>query len=706
MKRIYYILVGVVCILLMGCTENEQLGGEGTLRMKVNVDQNVKASARGLTDDEQTELKNNCEIRIYSGKGLVRYYKGISQMPEELQLATGSYRVQVVAGDSVPASFDKTYYKGADAFEIKAGSVTSQTVKCKIANVLVTANFDKSLDEVFESYKITVFTKNGELEFTKENKDAIGYYMLAKEESSFQWEFEGIMLTGQKYTKSEVVEAKPTTRYDLNFKFSTDFEDGGASLQVKVDTTPLETIEDEIIFYQRPSFRGVGFDITTPYICALNAANELSFKIAVTSALMDATLSCEQLMEWGFDANTLQLVTLTDEERVALEMNGLKLTSAFEEETGAGILTVTLTSTLVQKITTTEKNFTFTLFALDANDKSNTGVLTVLVSDASVLTKEVHIADVWTSKTILRGELIHETLDPLNFNYRIKGTANWTNVEAVRNGEEISFTAELTDLQPGTEYEYQALAGNTPSALICTFSTEKAAQFPNGGFERWSGDLPLLIYGEGEDIFWDSGNKGSATMKKNVTTSIARDGLNGGKRAAQLKSQFVGLGGGLIGKFAAGNLFTGEFLGTEEVTQGILSFGREFTSRPSELSVWYRATVGTIDYSETNMAPTGTPDMAIVYIALGDWKAPLEVHTKDKNTLFSKDDPNIIAYGELVIDKNVNDWTNHKIKLEYRSLSRKPTYIITVASASKYGDYYTGSTGSVLWLDDLELIYE
>ena len=396
---------------------------------------------------------------------------------------------------------------------------------------------------------------------------------------------------------------------------------------------------------------------------------------------------------------------MSEEDRLALEEKGLRLTPAFNEETGAGILTVTFTSALIQKMTTEEAFYTLALTATDAADKTNSTTLSIIVSNVAVLTTDVHITDVWTSRAVLRGELIYETTEHLSFNYRIKGAANWENVDAVRDGETMNISAELADLQPGTEYEYQALSGVTPSAVICSFSTEVATQLPNSGFENWSGTSPLWIYGEGEDMFWDSGNKGSSTMSKNVTTYIDREGLNGGKRAAQLKSQFVGIGT-FLGKFAAGNLFTGKFVGTEDTTQGILDFGREFTSRPSELSIWYRATLGTIDYSETDMAPKDIQDTAIVYIALTDWNAPIEVHTKDKTTLFSKNDPRIIAYGELIIDKNVNDWTNYKIKLDYRSLSRKPKYILVVASASKYGDYYTGSTDSMLWLDDFELIYE
>lgn len=49
------------------------------------------------------------------------------------------------------------------------------------------------------------------------------------------------------------------------------------------------------------------------------------------------------------------------------------------------------------------------------------------------------------------------------------------------------------------------------------------------------------------------------------------------------------------------------------------------------------------------------------------------------------------------------------INLDYDNFGgnqRKPTSIIIVASASKFGDYFQGSTSSKMWLDDMELIYE
>ena len=705
MRNAYYILVFLTYVLLNGCTETERLDGEGILRMKVNVDSSIKVvTSRTVTDDEQAELEKNCEVRLYNGKGLIRYYKGLSEVPEELQLKSGSYNVKVTAGDSVPASFDKTYYKGMVPFEITKGTVTEQNVKCSIANVLSTVSFSDNVNELFKNYTMTVYTKFGSLDFTQENVGAIGYYMLSEGDSSLKWKFTGVLQNEKEFEKEGEVLAESATHYTFKLNFVDDIEDGGASLQVTVDETPLETIEDEVEVKQRPSFRGVGFDFGTPYIYALNAASELSFKIAVTSALTEATLACDKLTEWGFSGNTLQLANLGEDEISALAANGLQIVSAFDETTKAGVLTLTLTSSLVGKMTTAETSYAFALSAIDAEGLSNTGILSIVVSNASVLTKDVVVGDVWSSRAELRGEIIHETTESLSFNYRKKGETSWTNIEAVKGEDGVTFTAKLTGLEDGTEYQYQALAGNTPSAVVCSFTTEEAAQLPNSGFENWSGSSPLWVYGEGEAMFWDSGNKGSSRMNKNVTTYIDRVGLNGGKRAAQLKSQFVGVGS--LGKFAAGNLFTGKFIDVENMTQGILDFGREFTSRPSELSIWYRATLGTIDHSETVDAPKGIQDTAIVYVALTDWDKPIEVHTQNKATLFSKKDPKIIAYGELIIDGNVNAWTEHKIKLEYRRKDVKPKYILVVASASKYGDYYTGSTGSTMWLDDLELIYE
>lgn len=59
----------------------------------------------------------------------------------------------------------------------------------------------------------------------------------------------------------------------------------------------------------------------------------------------------------------------------------------------------------------------------------------------------------------------------------------------------------------------------------------------------------------------------------------------------------------------------------------------------------------------------------------------------------------------LTSAETVSSYKEYTIQLEYRDY-RKPKYLIIVASASKYGDFFTGGDGSTLYLDELELLYE
>ena len=68
----------------------------------------------------------------------------------------------------------------------------------------------------------------------------------------------------------------------------------------------------------------------------------------------------------------------------------------------------------------------------------------------------------------------------------------------------------------------------------------------------------------------------------------------------------------------------------------------------------------------------------------------------------------MIAYGTLSEEesKGAATYTPFTIKLKYRDLTRKPKYIIVVASASMYGDFFTGSADSQMYIDNFELDYE
>ena len=89
-----------------------------------------------------------------------------------------------------------------------------------------------------------------------------------------------------------------------------------------------------------------------------------------------------------------------------------------------------------------------------------------------------------------------------------------------------------------------------------------------------------------------------------------------------------------------------------------------------------------------------------------------EVDNSDKSTLLSlenlKKNDKFIAYGELPSGAATagDGFVEFNIPIEYRNLDDKPTHIIVVCSASKYGDYMVGGDGSTMYLDDLELVYD
>ena len=308
----------------------------------------------------------------------------------------------------------------------------------------------------------------------------------------------------------------------------------------------------------------------------------------------------------------------------------------------------------------------------------------------------------WSRRAYIIGDASENT--SIDIQYRVKGDNYWDKVYSDEiSFEDGNFIASIRHLIPSTTYEYEVTVGSQKYDLA-EFKTDSVPQLPNAGFENWHQPNKVwLVYGENENMFWDSGNWGSATLSKNVT-NYDESVYKSGRRSAKLTSEYI------VIKFAAGNIFAGEYIETDG-TNGILDFGRPFTVRPTALKGWFRYTSTPITRVESDDpiedAQKGMNDKAHIYVAVGDWDAPVRIRTKkSERKLFDVTDEKIIAYQELVVDKTVSSWTEFKLTLDYRSLTRKPKYLVIVATASKHGDYFTGGEGSTLWLDDLELVYE
>ena len=280
--------------------------------------------------------------------------------------------------------------------------------------------------------------------------------------------------------------------------------------------------------------------------------------------------------------------------------------------------------------------------------------------------------------------------------------SDWTTVsQSDVNVSGTSFSTTVSQLSPDTQYDIKvSVDGKEMSSA--SFDTTPATPLENGSLDNWHNvDKLWNPWEEGGQSFWDTGNKGATTISD--SNSIPTDETcNGSGKAASLESKY------LVLKFAAGNLFTGSYVKTVG-TNGVLSFGRPFSAFPSKLRFNYKYTSNTIDKvgDDAFQYLKGRPDSCHIYIALTDWDEPLEIRTRPaERQLFDKNDSKVIAYGEYIQGSTTSSYQQKDIILNYKYNNRTPKYIVVVASASKYGDYFTGGVGSKLWLDNLELIYE
>lgn len=362
---------------------------------------------------------------------------------------------------------------------------------------------------------------------------------------------------------------------------------------------------------------------------------------------------------------------------------------------------------------------------VDGTEKTYTYTFEVPTKSTTKL--QVNAANAWSRFASLEGEVVSSasTLDDANmtFEYKASDATAWTSLAPTKDGN--LFKATLKGLEPNKTYSYRLKYSDGAEEYMSdavSFTTEGVTALVNGNLDGWykSGKT---WYAASQDYFttnggsfWDSSNPGTTTgagalINVNPTQGNSATVHTMGGQSAELKSQYASAFG--IGKFAAASLYAGKFNSLVGTNGAKIDFGQPFTSRPTQLHGFFQYTAGVIDYkgdstpADLGIVKDKTLDQCAVYIALTT-KA-YQVNNTDLSTFIDfNNDPGIVAYGELPASDCVSTngaWKEFAIDLKYHSLTTKPTHIIVVCSSSKYGDYFTGSTNSVMYVDDLELIY-
>ena len=305
--------------------------------------------------------------------------------------------------------------------------------------------------------------------------------------------------------------------------------------------------------------------------------------------------------------------------------------------------------------------------------------------------------------------------------YRQQGAEQWTRIDdisvdglvitaSIPGGDTADETAER--LAAGTAYEVRVCTEDAQSSPVA-FTTGTPDQIENMGFDQW----------------WNSKEDNSGSWYPNASSSVkiwdtanGGTGFLGGTNPTQPEYSFLAtsepentaaakLQSMKVGMFAAGNLYTGEFIkvSTSGGLGAQLNWGIPFTARPRALKGYYSYSPAKIGEAKPPYESLkGQMDKCQLLVILTDMDDPFTVDTA--NGIFFDQTPankDIIAYAKYESDEDTGgQYREFSLELEYWRPDATPEYAIVIACASYLGNYFTGGVGSVMYVDEFEFIYD
>jgi len=288
-----------------------------------------------------------------------------------------------------------------------------------------------------------------------------------------------------------------------------------------------------------------------------------------------------------------------------------------------------------------------------------------------------------------------------------------------------------------------------------TATRREPSSLPGGDFEQWyladakgapsdAGRVwnPWPADGVWEATrWWDTGNAGVTTLPGATSNSSPTEPGEGcpdypSGRAAKLESRFVVL------KAAGGNIFFGRFGGMAGLADAKCDMGHQWSRKPRALKGWYKYFPQMIDRTGNSAQLAKLPE-DVRSLTAAQWKTrmdemsitvalwadpdgqdvPFTVNTQlSQFKDLTRDKPGIIAWGQLTSDRTQADWKDFSLDVEYL----KPEYLsdatplpantrlIVTVTSSRYANYFIagttgggpdGKTGSLMYVDELELVY-
>ena len=239
---------------------------------------------------------------------------------------------------------------------------------------------------------------------------------------------------------------------------------------------------------------------------------------------------------------------------------------------------------------------------------------------------------------------------------------------------------------------------------ICICTVVNAQQLYNMNLDQWSRQgrswNPFPQGASEKQRVWDSANRSMKALGVNNTMPeyehVAVPGP--GKAAAKIVSRII------TWCFAAGTLYTGHFIRLVKFSGIEMENGTPFKGKPKSLSGYYHYLPGVINYAKAPyLDRKGKTDNGQIEVALYDWAQVLHLVTTEGH-YDPESDPHLIGRGVLTLTKATDGYVHFELPIVYRR-DATPSFVGISIISSALGEYFTGSSNTVLYIDELQFNY-
>jgi len=692
-KHIFDILLAVSsAALMLSCNESViEPAGYGYLGVSLQQDDEVFLKSSAAPAEDMAFA-----IEVYKGETLAASCADHRTLADEpLKLAAGTYRVVATSGVDEEAGFDAPFYRGEAEVTVRPDVQNKADVVATLANVMVTVSFDQSITDKFPSYTVTVNNGSGAgVTFSKENGN-VGRTGYVKADGTLSWMLTLTNGEGHKFYKEETYAGvKPRQHYALKFSLKEqEAESGKAAFKLVVDDNMEVKEYDLLLDFDETSVPSIltneGFDPGKDNYFTLGDSSPKIFVFRAEKGIKSLVIDVDG------ERTSYELVGADAGIIASLAEKGIKTSAVIYGTTEASVDV----TDFIAGSPSGNHSVRFSLY----DTKGHTDAVDFAFTIMSAVDADIISATPWAKFVIVEGKwLAREVPEGLTFSYKKAADAEWTAVPYGKlelDAATKTYSAVITSLEPETLYYVKAVSAKDQETRHIEFKTETAGTVYNLSFDDWWQDGKVwypYLQNSAEKV-WDSANKATASFIGSSTVPEENTVIKG--KAVKMTSKWA------IIAFAAGNIYTGKF--NAIAGKGAdLDWGTPFGSRPLALKGYYNYMPETIDRVQSPYeALKGQMDKCQIQIFLTDWDAPFNVNTSKGQLVDFDNDEHIIAYAKLESDEATDGYKEFTLPLAYRN-HRTPKYIVITCASSYLGDYFTGGTGSTLYLDEFSLEYD